>query len=214
MHRFHKTSVLLRNQCTDLFSSDMQHKVTTSKLAEIAALSAGIYLKPSAYGDVACLQVSDFGADGALVHVPAHDLALTERQSRNLLQAGDVLLTTKGTHNRAFLFPEAVAPAVAGSAFIVVRLLATAPVLPAYLAWWLNTEATQAELRLHARGSAITSISKEVIASLAVPIPSLEQQALMLKIQALAERENRIRQEIAQQRNLFTTQLLMDSIKH
>ncbi len=192
----------------------MQHKVTTAKIGEIAALSAGIYLKPSAYGQVACLQVSDFGADGSLVHSPAHELELTERQSRNLLQKRDVLLTSKGTHNRAFLFPEAVAPAVAGSAFVVLRLLATVPVLPEYLVWWLNSEATQAEIRLHARGSAIVSIGKEDVAGLVLPIPHYDKQALILQIQALADRENRIRQEIARKRNLFTTHLLMQSIKH
>lgn len=185
-----------------------------SRIRDVAEISAGVYLQSVAYGTVACLQASDFGKDGLLAHQPQHVFALSARQERNLLREGDVLLTTKGVSHRAFLFPVSAGPAVAGTAFTVLRLGAGAGLEPAFLVWWLNTPEMQATLRLQAMGSGIPSIGKEAVADLEVPIPALAEQQLIVRIQRLADEELRLRLEIAEKRNLFIAHQLLQSIKH
>jgi hypothetical protein len=182
------------------------------KVKEIAEVSSGLYLQAAAYGNVACLQARDFGEDGLLID-PPRNYTLTIRQEKNLLVEGDVLLSTKGTQNSAYLFPVSAHPAVAGTAFTVLRLRKWSGLMPGFLCWWLNSSEARRILRPWTQGTDIPSISKETVENLEVPIPPLDRQALILKIQTLADQELHSSTSIAEKRHLYVSHQLLASIK-
>lgn len=183
-------------------------------LKSITSISSGLYLKPFPFGGIASLQVSDFGASGELVHTPKREFKLTQKQQRYLLRSGDVLLVSKGSSPRALLVPENCFPAVASSAFFVIRPMDKRVLLPAYLAWWFNSPKGQAILKDLSRGSAIASLSKKNIADIEVPVPPLAQQYLIAEIDILAKRRHLLETQLSNARLLSVSLGLLESIKH
>ncbi len=180
------------------------------RLQELAALSTGLYLKPSPGGDTISLQGKDFDEDGLLreeaILVP--EVQIEERQSHHLLQPGDILLMAKGAHNRACLYPPHIGKAVAASVFILIRPDQGA-VLPEYLCWYLNAPRAQALLAVQARGTQTLSLTQKVAGQLEIPLPPRADQARIAAAHCLLQREKALRAEIlAQQTRLRQMQLL------
>jgi restriction endonuclease S subunit len=101
---------------------------------------------------------------------------------------------------------------VASTSFFVIRLR-DKTILPAYLAWYLNSNKAQQELKAQAIGTGIPSISKQVLEMLELNVPTLEKQEAVLKISTLFEREKRIRIEIELLREHQIQQYIINAIK-
>ncbi|MFZ1699750.1 MAG: restriction endonuclease subunit S [Pyrinomonadaceae bacterium] len=168
-------------------------------LGQIADLRTGIYAKPGLSGGCVYLQAKDFDEDGKLSSSLYADLEINRQTEKHLLKTGDVLFAAKGSKNFAALFAESDPPSVASTTFLVVTVR-DARVSPEYLVWYLNNQSTQNYLKREAIGSAMVSISKEVLAEMEIRIPPLTTQEHILRIAKLSEKEHELRSNIAKLR--------------
>jgi restriction endonuclease S subunit len=180
----------------------------------IATVSTGVYAKPTISGDAVYLQSSMYNEFGEVNPTVEPNVILDKSTSRHLLKEGDVLMVAKGAKNLAMVYDSKIGKAIASSTFLILRLMKKESLYyfqtdPAYVAWYLNHPSTQAILKAQAKGSSIQSISKKSLEELEIPIPSLERQRQILKLQELRNRERRITQRLDQLReHLLQYQLL------
>lgn len=139
-------------------------------------------------GEVVYLQSKHFDEAGRLFSNLHPDLKADNITEKHLLKDGDVLFSAKGSKNIAVVFESHNSPAVASTSFFVLRHI-DKKVLPEYLAWFMNSPATQILLKRGAIGTAIPSISKQVLEVLEIPVPDLKIQEAILHITKLYKHE-------------------------
>ncbi|MBO9200603.1 MULTISPECIES: restriction endonuclease subunit S [Niastella] len=98
-----------------------------------------------------------------------------------LLQQRDILILSKGSANRALLYEGQYAPAVAVSAFTIIRLHSSY-IKPEFLTWYINSTGAQEYFNIHRVGTTTLNLPKKAIDELPVPIPPLEKQEIMMKL--------------------------------
>lgn len=157
------------------------------------------------------LQSKHFDESGQLRATLHPDLMAEGISEKHLLKSGDVLFAAKGTKNFATVYEHHNKPAVASTSFFVIRTTAH-NVMPAYLAWFLNSYTTQIRLKGRAIGTSIPSISKQVLENLEMTVPSLETQKTILQITELRNREKALKQEIEVLRDTYLNQQLEKAI--
>jgi restriction endonuclease S subunit len=179
-------------------------------LGEVAEVQMGYpfrsRLEHDPKGDVAVIQMKDID-DANLLHTEGTiRVALPKGKSQHLLRAGDLLFRSRGRSNGAAQVLDGMGPAVLSAPMLLIR---PRDVLPAYLCWYLNAEATQAKLAATAAGTSVRMISAEALRGLEVPLPSLVAQQQIVQAAALAAEEQALLAQIAALRQHVTTQLLM-----
>ncbi len=182
-------------------------------LSHLATIQTGVFAKPVAKGDVVYLQARHFDEAGELISTLHPDLKASKLTEKHLLRPGDVLFAAKGTKNFAAVYESQNPAAVASTTFFVIRLL-DQTILPAYLAWVLNNPVSQKILKGSAIGSAMVSISKTVLEELEITVPSIQQQLRILEIARLSKKENSLMLRLAELRQQYTQQQLINAINN
>ena len=160
-------------------------EVTIAALSEAGALTFGdgYRTKRSEHGrpGYRILRVADV-ADGR-VDLDGPDFVSDEYQraiGSKLSQAGDVLLTTKGTVGRVAIFPADVEQVVYSPQLCFFRVTDTSTIHPRFLAYWFKSEAFVRQASHRANNTDMAAyINLGDIASLSLDLPgSSEQQAI------------------------------------
>ena len=180
-------------------------------IKDISTIQTGLFAKPSGKGEVVYLQSKHFDENGQIQTELYSDLMAEGISQKHLLQEGDVLFAAKGTKNFAAIYEFKNKPAVASTSFFVIRPK-DKKVLSKYLAWFLNQTHTQRILKDKARGTAIPSITKNVLEDLEIPIPSIEKQKIIIELASLVMKEFELRNSILEQRKLFVENQILKSI--
>lgn len=179
------------------------------KITEIAYIQSGIYCKPVPNGNVYCLQVKDFDADGTI----ADNLIPTVKDdgtlNKHFLQRGDLLFAAKGTSNFCAIYNKDFEYAVASSSLFVIKII-TDSVDPEFLCWYLNSSDVLEGLKACAVGTSTPSITKSVIASVELRIPSLKKQKLIVSISNLQKKEKELYLSIIEKKQKLTEQQLIN----
>lgn len=182
------------------------------EIKDIAEILLGTFQQPSRNGNIPFLLLSHFDDDGN--RQPEEYLSFIEEGSapqRRLLRQGDVLVAAKGGRNFAALYDPAIGPAVASSAFLVLRV--TSPdVLPEYLAVYLNLRRN--DLAMLASGSAMPSISKSALSAFRVSLPSRERQEEIVRISTLWKQERALMQQIIEEKTVLYRVLLLHNAEN
>lgn len=178
----------------------------------IAHIRTGLFAKPSGIGELVYLQAKHFDEYGQLHAVLYPDLIAEGISDKHLLKEGDVLFAAKGAKNFAAVFENHNEPAVASTSFFVIRPM-DKKLLPQYLAWLLNSHATQTLLKGQAIGTSIPSISKQVLENLEISVPNIEKQEAILQITKLRNREKALKQKIEMLREKQIQQKIINAIK-
>ncbi len=166
-------------------------------LRDVVTLSSGVFAGTSTvHGEIYYLQGRHYDADGNLLPNLRPDLPANDRLKKNFLKAGDVLIVAKGQEHYAVCYDERIAPAVASSIFIVLRISDLQQVLPAYLRWYLNHPETQKSLSAHSKGTSLPSISKADLSTLQIPIPPMEMQLSIVQLHVLWKKEKRLSRQL------------------
>jgi len=181
-------------------------------IKDITNLQTGLFAKPAGIGELVYLQSKHFDEFGQLHSVLHPDLLAEGISEKHLLKDGDVLFAAKGTKNFAAVFENHNKPAVASTSFFVIRLT-DRKLLPHYLAWFLNNDATQSLLKGQATGTSIPSISKQVLADLEIPVPALEIQEAIIQLSKLLSKEKELKQRIESLRDKQIQQQILNAIK-
>ncbi len=181
-------------------------------IKDITHIQTGLFAKPVGIGELVYLQSKHFDEYGQLNSILYPDLGAEGVSEKHLLKEGDVLFAAKGTKNFAAVYDNHNEPAVASTSFFVIRLT-NQKVLPAYLAWFLNSHPIQTLLKGQAIGTSIPSISKQVLENLEMVVPSIEIQKTILQITILRNKEKALKMEIETLREKEIQQQIINAIK-
>lgn len=183
-------------------------------LGELAEVQMGYpfrsRLEHDPQGDVAVIQMKDIDDANLLRAEDAIRVTLPKGKTHHLLRGGDLLFRSRGRNNGAAQVLEGIGPAVLAAPMLLIR---PKGVLPAYLCWYINAPATQAQLAALAEGTSVRMISAEALKALDVPLPSLAAQQDIALAAALADQEQVLLARIATLRQQVTTHLLMKSAR-
>ncbi|NDV61082.1 restriction endonuclease subunit S [Puniceicoccales bacterium CK1056] len=175
------------------------------KISEIATISAGYQsrkaIKNDPDGSHCLLQIRDFNPERT--HIDPSDMIRLTPTSSNRdesLRSGDVVFLSRGQKNFAFAVPEFPEPTLAGSYFFVLR--PKQEVTGTYLAWYLNQPAAQYHFkRLSTVGAHMPIVTRDVVESLKLPIPSMEIQQKIIKLSALADEQAQLLAQLAKKKH-------------
>lgn len=193
-------------------SSITKEYILKALIKDIARIQTGLFAKLYGIGELVYLQSRHFDEYGQLNTVLQPDLKSEGISEKHFLREGDVLFSAKGTKNFAAVFENHNEPSVASTSFFVIRPI-NKKVLPQYLAWFLNSNATQTLLKGQAIGTSIPSISKQVLENLEIPVPDIELQKAILQITNLRNREKVLKQKIETLREKQIQQQIFNAIK-
>lgn len=178
---------------------------------DIAKFSSGIYVNVSSSKgkDVYYLQVRHWDKERKWVNGCEPEISAEARFSKNYLQPGDLLLATKGSDPFAVLYDGRYQPAIASSVFTVIKVANPTTTIPAYLQWYLNHPSTTQALTAASRGTSMPLITRDVIEELMIPVPPVERQTKILRLQQLQQHAMHLRRRINElKESLFQYQLL------
>jgi len=112
--------------------------------------------------------------------------------SPHVLEPGDVVLAAKGDRNFAAIFTDRESMVLPSSQILILSVRDESTVIPSFLCWVLNFEPTQRSLAEHHTGSNIPTLSKKVLLDVTVPVPPIEVQEAVLRLQSLLDEERRL----------------------
>ena len=84
---------------------------------------------------------------------------------------------------------------IATSYFYILKL-ETDKVLPEYISWYLNQPPSQSYIQSHARGTGMLLIPKKDFIELAIDIPPMETQKIIVKLNQLQQKESCLLKEL------------------
>lgn len=174
-------------------------------LGQIATLRAGYPFRSSIKADpdgtVALIQGRDVDANRLRI-APAQDglAQISSNGIRNLaehlLRTGDVILMARGPRNYAVPIGEISGQAIVPGSFHVLRPDEKL-VLPPFLAWWLNQNASQTFMKANNSGTTIPMISLDVLRALPVQLPTLDVQRRVAELNSLIEQEHNLMDQLS-----------------
>jgi hypothetical protein len=157
-------------------------------------------------GDVAVIQMKDID-DSDLLHVEgAIRVVLPQGKAHHLLRAGDLLFRSRGRNNSVAQVQNGIGAAVLSAPMLLIR---PQDVLPAYLCWYLNSPATEAQLAALAEGTSVRMISAEGLKTLEVPVPAKAIQQRIAEAAVLAAQEQLLLARMADLRQRMITRALL-----
>lgn len=175
-------------------------------IGTLAEIRAGYQHRPKdeldENGEFLLIQQKDIHADRAGVSFSTTARISPERDaSKQRLQEGDVLFMGKGRTPFGCAVIDLPEPAVASSAFFILRP-DTTRILPGYLAWVLNREKTRHELlKAAGTGVAMPVIRRRELEEQAIPLPPLDTQRKIAELHRLMAEEKELMQELADQKS-------------
>lgn len=184
--------------------------IAKKSLGELAEIQMGYpfrsRLEHDPQGNVAVIQMKDIDDTNLLDAEKVIQVVLPRGKTHHLLRAGDLLFRSRGRSNGATQVLEGIGPAVLAAPMLLIR---PHNVLPAYLRWYINAPATQAQLAGLAEGTSVQMISAEALKGLKVPLPALAVQQRIVQVAALAEQEQSLLARIANLRQRLNSHLLL-----
>lgn len=182
------------------------------KLKEIADISTGFSfrskIKHNPEGDTKVIQMSDVDKyRGITIEKLQWISDFDPRSERYFLDAGDVIMVSKGYNMNAFVVPQGLGKVVTVNSFLVMKPK-NILVLPEYLAWLLNSKRTQHFFKAMAAGTNVPNLSIQALETLDVHLPPMEEQHNIAELDILKRREVYLHHEIATKKELLVDELL------
>ncbi len=184
------------------------------QIKDIADIRTGVYLKPTPVPTANYLQVSDFGADGQVLHEIKPFVEAQSKNEQHLLQDKDILFAAKGAKNFGVIYENSENVSYASSSFLVIRVVGKSKVLPEYVNWYLNLPSSIVKLQLNAVGSSMPSITKQMIEEFEVEVPPIDRQRVIVELARLQSKEQQLYSQIAAKQKQLIDNKLKAIIKH
>lgn len=161
-------------------------------------------------GNVRALAIRDVVSSTPVSWSELPRVVVPEKYRASCLQAGDVVIPSRGDYYRAWLFTGADVPVLPVGQLNVIR--PTAGLDAGYLAWFLNLPTTGIKLKQMLTGTSIKALTKTALQTLEVDLPDMGSQRRIAEIVELTGRIAAIRHrlteldaiEVAQMADLFS----------
>lgn len=158
-------------------------------------------------GDTAVVQMKNIDANDSLHLNDVPQVSIPDLNERQLLRQGDLLLRARGLFHTAAVVTPVIEHAIAAAPLMVIRVKPPL-VQPEYLRWFLNQQATQAELSKLAAGSHVQTLNKVAVEELEIPLPPLDRQRRIATLGELGQRERAVTMMIAEKRKRVLEEIL------
>ena len=181
------------------------------RLEDIARIEIGATfrsrIEPLSSGNIRLVQMKDLGNDNLVRLSGAVRVNLSVRPSQ-LAQVGDIVFRSRGATSTAVLLNSKVKDTIVSAPLFRIRVNPK-KVQPEYLLWWINQPSSQAYFNSRSEGTMLKMVSKEVLKSLEVDLPPLEEQSKIAKLFKLSMREQNLLEKIKKRRALCIQRILM-----
>lgn len=189
------------------------------QLKKIANIQSGYIsrgkIEPRENGTHFLLQARDvdterleYRADGLIRFTP--DLSRKDW----VLKPDDVLFMARGVRNYSVLISDIPDSTLAAACFFIVRVMSD-QVLPYYLRWYLNQAPINHYLSRHSgRGVHMPVVRRSVLESIDIPIPPLELQSKIAKMDALLQMELELIEKLAEKRKKVITAACLQAVRN
>ena len=162
-------------------------------------------------GGILAIQLRDMDGVGPLDSGTLGRYSLDEPFERYLVGTGDVLFRSRGERNTA----TALDDTFAGHAVALLPIVILRPrrdlIDPAFLAWSINQAPAQRHFDLTAQGQVLRMVPKSSLDTLAIDVPDIATQRLIVTINKLAKDERRLAQDLAELHAKLTSRLLIEA---
>lgn len=138
-------------------------------------------------------------------------VVVAEKYRANYLQAGDVVIPSRGDYYRAWLFTGADLPVLPVGQLNMIR--PAAGLHAGYLVWFLNLPTTGAKLKQMLTGTSIKALTKTALQTLEVDVPDMGHQRRIAEIDELAGRIAAIRHRLTELDTIEVAQMA-DFLSH
>ena len=137
----------------------------------------------------------------------------THRDPRPYMAAhGDVLFLSRGHHPFATTLETPPPNAIVSGYFFIVRAKQE-QVLPAYLAWYLNQQPFQTELRPVLKGTHMPMVALRDFVELHVEVPPIAVQESIVMLEALRSREQELLTQMREKRNELVQSVSLKAVR-
>nr|WP_293304527.1 restriction endonuclease subunit S [Allomuricauda sp.] len=151
------------------------------KLQNIANIQFGLYEKPHHTGSIKYLHAGHFDKLYNPTEFKDSYVELDGKNDKFLLKPNDLILAGKGHRIFAWPYDPNFGEAIPSSLFYIIRPN-TDYVLGEYLAYYLNSEKIQYELKLIGAGATITSIPKKELGQITINLPPIKKQQEIIEL--------------------------------
>ncbi len=173
-------------------------------------LTARARLDPVEHGNILALQLRDVAPNGTIDFNNLTRIHLDPLPEKYLVSSGDVVFRSRGERTTAAVI-DASFPALALAVLPLMILRPDPQVLSgAYLAWVINQEPAQRHFEESAQGTSLRMVSRSSLENLKIAVPSLETQQRILQLDALAERERDLAEQLTIKRHELIRRLLVE----
>ena len=169
-------------------------------LSDVCTIQTGFTargrLESAADGGVLALQLRDILTNGLIVANSLIRIQVGNISERYLARPGDVVFRSRGERNTAAVIDESIPePALA---ILPLMILRPDPELlsGAYLAWAINQEPAQRHFEEEAQGTSLRMVSRTALENLKIAVPDFQTQQRILQVDALAERERQLADQL------------------
>ncbi len=189
------------------------------RLSKIAKIQSGYIsrgkIEPREDGTHFLLQARDIDAE-RLTYKADNLVRFSPDLSRKdwVLKTDDVLFMARGTRNYSVLINDIPERALSAACFFIVRV-SSDQVLPYYLCWYLNQALVDHYLSRHSgRGVHMPVVRRSVLESIEIPIPPLEVQSKITKLDVLLQKELELIDKLAAKRRELITAACMQAVRN
>lgn len=185
--------------------------MTLSRICTIqTGFTARGRLDPAEHGNVLALQLRDVAPNGSIAAKNLTCIYLDPVPEKYLVRTGDVVFRSRGERTTAAVIDASFpAPTVAVLPLMILR--SDPEVLSgAYLAWVINQEPAQRHFEESAQGTSLRMVSRSSLEDLKISVPSFATQQKILQLNALAERERDLAEQLTLKQHELIRRLLVE----
>jgi len=187
------------------------------KLKDIAEITTGYSFRTKIQndpkGNTYAIQMRDISDDRTNIIDEPNKVDGGKIHEKHLLKKGDVLFMAKGANNFAVCHDEKFNPAVAASAFFVLRL-ENDTILPKYICLYINSEIGQNYLQSNMAGTYIPNINKSTLQDMEINIPTIKDQEKLIKLFQTHLKEKELLGSILAKKEIMINEMIKRIIKH
>jgi hypothetical protein len=150
------------------------------------------------HGDIRVLQIRDIRGEGGIAFDSLPRVTWPASGRPPLLKPGDIMLPARGEHYDATLIRGNDRAIASGHVYIVHPKQEA--LSPEYLCWYLNRQAAQSYILRNRAGSSMSTLSRQVLEALPVPVPAAATQRKIVELAHLWQQEQSLTRELQSNR--------------